>query len=95
MVPSLEAAVWSFYRTDSFKAALFKAANFGDDADTTATICGHSPVPSMALNDSCNTALVRLCYLELFDVSGIPKRRSTSAFTLNPSMNSRQACEQR
>ena len=40
MVRSLEAALWSFYKTDSFEAAIFKAANLGDDADTTAAICG-------------------------------------------------------
>lgn len=40
MVRSLEAALWSFYRTDSFEAAILKAANLGDDADTTAAIRG-------------------------------------------------------
>ncbi len=40
MVRSLEAALWSFYKTDSFEAAILKAANLGDDADTTAAICG-------------------------------------------------------
>jgi len=40
VVRSLEAALWSFYKTDSFEAAIFKAANHGDDADTTAAICG-------------------------------------------------------
>ena len=37
---SLEAALWSFYKTDSFQPAILKAANLGDDADTTAAICG-------------------------------------------------------
>jgi ADP-ribosyl-[dinitrogen reductase] hydrolase len=40
VVRSLEAALWSFHRTDSFEAAILKAANLGDDADTTAAICG-------------------------------------------------------
>ena len=40
MVRSLEAALWSFYKTDSFEAAILKAANLGDNADTTAAICG-------------------------------------------------------
>lgn len=39
-VESLEAALWCFYTTDSFEAAILKAANLGDDADTTAAICG-------------------------------------------------------
>jgi ADP-ribosyl-[dinitrogen reductase] hydrolase len=40
VVASLEAALWSFDSTDSFEAAILKAANLGDDADTTAAICG-------------------------------------------------------
>jgi ADP-ribosyl-[dinitrogen reductase] hydrolase len=39
-VASLEAALWCFHETDSFEAAILKAANLGDDADTTAAICG-------------------------------------------------------
>jgi len=37
---SLEAALWCFYQTEDFRAAILKAANLGDDADTTAAICG-------------------------------------------------------
>ena len=37
---SLEAALWAFYRTDSFQDALIQAVNLGDDADTTGAICG-------------------------------------------------------
>jgi ADP-ribosyl-[dinitrogen reductase] hydrolase len=40
VVESLEAALWCFHQTDSFEAAILKAANLGDDADTTAAICG-------------------------------------------------------
>jgi ADP-ribosylglycohydrolase len=40
VVRSLEAALWSFNNTGSFEAAVLKAANLGDDADTTAAICG-------------------------------------------------------
>lgn len=40
VVESLEAALWCFYETDSFEAAILQAANLGDDADTTAAICG-------------------------------------------------------
>jgi ADP-ribosyl-[dinitrogen reductase] hydrolase len=39
-VESLEAALWCFFLTASFDAAILKAANLGDDADTTAAICG-------------------------------------------------------
>ena len=37
---SLEAALWCFTHTDSFREAILKAANLGDDADTTGAICG-------------------------------------------------------
>lgn len=40
VVESLEAALWCFWHTDSFEAAILAAANLGDDADTTAAICG-------------------------------------------------------
>ena len=40
VVESLEAALWCFLQTDTFEAAVLKAANLGDDADTTAAICG-------------------------------------------------------
>lgn len=40
VVESLEAALWCFAHSRSFAEAVLKAANLGDDADTTAAICG-------------------------------------------------------
>ena len=40
VVDSLRAALWCFATTDSFEQAVLAAANLGDDADTTAAICG-------------------------------------------------------
>lgn len=40
VVQSLEAALWAFARTDTFADAILMAANLGDDADTTAAVCG-------------------------------------------------------
>jgi ADP-ribosyl-[dinitrogen reductase] hydrolase len=40
VVESLEAALWSFVGANSFEAAILAAANLGDDADTTAAVCG-------------------------------------------------------
>ncbi|MBI2810722.1 MAG: ADP-ribosylglycohydrolase family protein [Candidatus Melainabacteria bacterium] len=37
---SLEAALWAFYNDKSFKEGCLKAANLGNDADTTAAIYG-------------------------------------------------------
>lgn len=40
VVRSLEAALWCFATTDTYADAVLRAANLGDDADTTAAICG-------------------------------------------------------
>ncbi len=40
VVDCLEAALWCFDRTDTFRDAILAAANLGDDADTTAAVCG-------------------------------------------------------
>lgn len=40
VVKSLEAALWCFASTNSYEEAILKAANLGDDADTTGAICG-------------------------------------------------------
>ena len=39
-VESLEAALWCVETTSTFKEAVLKAVNLGDDADTTGAICG-------------------------------------------------------
>jgi ADP-ribosyl-[dinitrogen reductase] hydrolase len=40
VVDCLEAALWCFDKTETFEAAILQAANLGDDADTTAAVCG-------------------------------------------------------
>jgi len=40
VVECLEAALWCFATTDDLESAILKAVNLGDDADTTAAICG-------------------------------------------------------
>ncbi|THB67108.1 MAG: ADP-ribosylglycohydrolase family protein [Gammaproteobacteria bacterium] len=40
VVDSIDAAMWCFQYTNNYKDAILKAANLGDDADTTAAICG-------------------------------------------------------
>lgn len=40
VVDCLEAALWAFQNTDNFRDAVLTAANLGDDADTTAAVCG-------------------------------------------------------
>jgi ADP-ribosyl-[dinitrogen reductase] hydrolase len=40
VVRSLEAALWAFHRSDSFREGALLAVNLGDDADTTGAIYG-------------------------------------------------------
>ena len=40
VVQSLEAALWAFHNSQDFRGGALLAANLGDDADTTAAICG-------------------------------------------------------
>jgi ADP-ribosyl-[dinitrogen reductase] hydrolase len=40
VVESLEAALWCFWTTATYEQAILAATNLGDDADTTAAICG-------------------------------------------------------
>lgn len=40
VVKSLEAALWAFYKTSSFREGCLAAVNLGDDADTTGAIYG-------------------------------------------------------
>ena len=40
VVDCLEAALWCFATTDDFRGAVLAAANLGEDADTTAAVCG-------------------------------------------------------
>ena len=40
VVESLIAALWCFYQTDNFRDAILMATNLGDDAETTAAVCG-------------------------------------------------------
>jgi len=40
VVQCLEAALWAFHTTGNFREAILRAVNLGDDADTTAAVCG-------------------------------------------------------
>jgi ADP-ribosylglycohydrolase len=40
VVKSLEAALWAFFKTNSFKEGCLLAVNLGDDADTTGAVYG-------------------------------------------------------
>jgi ADP-ribosylglycohydrolase len=38
--PTTRRALWCFLQTETFESAILRAANLGDDADTTAAVCG-------------------------------------------------------
>ncbi len=40
VIHCLEAAAWCFWQTGSFRDAVLRAVNLGDDADTTGAVCG-------------------------------------------------------
>jgi ADP-ribosyl-[dinitrogen reductase] hydrolase len=40
VIDCLEAALWCFHGTDNYREAVLLATNLGDDADTTAAVCG-------------------------------------------------------
>jgi len=40
VIDCLEASLWCFARTDNYRDAVLMAANLGDDADTSAAVCG-------------------------------------------------------
>ena len=40
MVHSLEAALWAFHKTDTFRDGALLAVNLGEDADTTGAVFG-------------------------------------------------------
>lgn len=49
-VASLEAALWCFHHTSTFEEAVLRAANLGEDADTTAAIVGQIAGAHYGLN---------------------------------------------
>ncbi|HAS83231.1 MAG TPA: ADP-ribosylglycohydrolase [Verrucomicrobia bacterium] len=61
VVESLEAALWCFLNTSTFRDAILKSVNLGDDSDTTAAVCGqiagayygHSGIPREWLGKLC------------------------------------------
>jgi ADP-ribosyl-[dinitrogen reductase] hydrolase len=67
VVDSLEAALWAFWHTDDYRGAILAAANLGDDADTTAAICGQlagayygiEAIPSDWVESLCQATRIR------------------------------------
>jgi ADP-ribosyl-[dinitrogen reductase] hydrolase len=66
VVKSLEAALWAFAGAESFRDAVLRAVNLGDDADTTGAVCGQlagahwgeSGIPAEFLSGLANRKLL-------------------------------------
>ena len=65
VVQSLEAALWCFWQTDTYRDAILLAANLGDDADTTAAICGQIAGAFYGVGAIPETWLAKLAEREL------------------------------
>lgn len=79
VIESLEAALWAFDRGSDFADCVRRAANLGDDTDTTAAICGQlagahygeSAIPSRWLAELHWTSRIRSMADQLFALSGL------------------------
>jgi len=78
VVRSLEAALWCFYNSDSFKEGCLMAANLGDDADTTAAVYGQlagAYYGESAIPQHWRDQLARRELIEEFSLALMPKEK--------------------
>lgn len=77
VVRSLEAALWAFFRTDTFQDGCLLAANLGDDADTTAAVYGQlagafygaEAIPAKWRARLAERSIIEWLATELFDLA--------------------------
>lgn len=74
VVESLEAALWCFLNSDSYQEAVLWAANLGDDADTTAAVCGQLAGAYYGVDDIPPDWLNVLAMRELITDLAVPRR---------------------
>jgi ADP-ribosylglycohydrolase len=78
VIDCLEAALWAFYKTDSFREGCLLAVNLGDDADTTGAVYGQlagayygaSGIPKDWLQDLTLGSLVQSFADRLYEMAG-------------------------
>ena len=83
VVRSLEAALWAFHGSDSFREGALRAVNLGDDADTTGTIYGQlagayygvNPIPREWIERLALPELITEKAAALFDFSNAQRGR--------------------
>jgi ADP-ribosyl-[dinitrogen reductase] hydrolase len=81
VVHSLEAALWAFYRSESFREGLLIAVNLGDDADTTGAIYGQlagsyygaKEIPAPWLSQLAQAGMIKSFAEKLYDLALKPK----------------------
>ena len=77
VIDCLEAALWAFYTTDSFRDGCLKAVNLGDDSDTTAAVYGQlagayygaSAIPEEWLTVLTEIGLIKSFAKRLYELS--------------------------
>ena len=77
VVKSLEAALWAFYKTDSFEDGCLLAVNLGEDADTTGAIYGQlagayygvSNIPKKWTNKLAKIEIIESVILQLLNIT--------------------------
>lgn len=67
VVKSLEAALWAFYRSESFREGCLLAVNLGDDADTTGAVYGQLAGAFYGAQAMPESWLSRLAYRDLIE----------------------------
>ena len=63
-IESIEAALWCFFNTNSYREAVLRAVNLGDDADTTGAIVGQLAGAYYGINDVPQPWVQRLAMRE-------------------------------
>jgi len=80
VVRSLEAALWAFFHSDTYRSGCLLAANLGDDADTTAAIYGQlagahygkSGIPAPWLERHSQASKIETMAHEIFCATNLP-----------------------
>ncbi|MGE5237722.1 MAG: ADP-ribosylglycohydrolase family protein, partial [Chloroflexota bacterium] len=67
VVKSLEAALWAFHHTDSFREGCLKAVNLGNDADTTGAVYGQLAGAHYGLRGIPETWVGKLLHRDLIE----------------------------
>ncbi len=79
VIHTLEAAIWSFYRTASFRDAILMAVNLGEDADTVGAVCGQIAGACYGIDGIPGDWLEKLARRELIESLAIKLHRAAES----------------